>query len=202
MLLVSVEGLPGACRDAVTKAVQARLGAAALPAGCRRSSNPLVDSASFLLHQAKALRHVTAPVVVSHASWLDRAPPTAAEGTGGGGGGGEGWARALHAELAGVLRRRLGLPATGVHHMVYLRSGAHEAFESVIESGAEGRDISLHTLHVMQSRLDACAAGARPADSLFPVVLHTVPCPAFASDSSGAVDRAADAVLAGLPPAA
>lgn len=189
MLVVSVEGLPSACRDAVAKAVQGRLGAAALPpdagGGCRRSASQLVDSLGFLLHQAKALRHVSSPVVVSQASWLDKAPPDAVS-------------RALHAELAGVLCRRLGL-GEGQHHMVYLRTDAHEAFEAVIESGAEGRDISLHTLHTLQSRLDACAAGARPANALFPVVLHTVLCPAFAADAPGAVARAADAAVASLP---
>lgn len=183
MLLVSVEGLPCACRDAVTKVVHARLGAASLPEGpARRSSTPLVDSLGFLLHQAKALRHVAAPVVVSQGSWLDKAPAPAMRG--------------LYADLAGALRRRLGLE--GRHHMVYLRADAHEAFESVIDSGAEGRDVSLKTLLDLESRLDACASGAGPVDALFPALLHAVPCPAFAADAPLAVARAADAALVGF----
>jgi hypothetical protein len=186
MLLVSIEGLPCACRDAVTKIVQARAGggAATVPeCPARRSQDPLVDSLGFLLHQARALRHTSAPVVVSQASWLDKAPDPRARG--------------LYADLAGALRRRLGLE--GQHHMVYLRADAHEAFESVIDSGADGRDVGLRTLLDLQSRLDACASGTLPPDALFPATVQAVACPPFAADAPGAVARAADAALAALP---
>lgn len=187
MQLVSIEGLPGTFRDAVAKAVQAKLGAVPLhdapaaAAAAKKGDAALVGSLAFLLNQARALRtsHAAA-VVVSHASWLDKAPePCIAK---------------LYADLAGALRRRLGLG--GVHRMVYLRTDPHEAFEAVIEAGAECRDVGLKTLLDLRARLDACASpGCAMADTLFPASVHVVRCPKFAVDAPGGVARAADEVL-------
>lgn len=183
MLLVSVEGLPGTCREAVAKALQHRLGAAAVPeyfppAG----SDAALTSLGFLLHQIQALKHAPpdAAVAVGHSSWLDKAP--------------EGRWRGLHIGLAAAVRRRLGL-SDGVHRMVYLRCDPHEAFEGVIDAGGEARDISLRgTIMPLQARLEACAAGTVPLDGMFRAVsLAAVPCPRFAADMAGAVNRLAAA---------
>lgn len=181
MRLVSVEGLPCACRDAVTRVLQQRLECPALPAVQPRHARDgrHVHALAFLLAQARALKHVAAaPLVLSMSSWLDKAPPPDLAG--------------LYSTLAECLRRRLGLPE-GVHDMVYVRIDPHEAFECVIECGAEARETSLRDVLALQAHLDACA-GSGQHRLLFPVAIRTEVPPRFVADAPRLLDALATGI--------
>ncbi len=179
MRLVSVEGLRCSCRDAVTKLLQQRLDCPVLPALHQRATRDgrHVQALGFLLAQARALKHVAAaPMVLSVPSWLDKAPPPDLAD--------------LYGALAGCLRRRLGLPPDATHQAVYLRTDPHEAFEGVVECGAEARDTSLRDVLALQAHLEARAAAGRH-DLLFPIAIDVEDAAPFAADSPRALDSLA-----------
>lgn len=179
--VVSVEGLPCASRDMVLKHVQARANVPTLPAVAPpKTDEPHVASLAFLLAQARALKHVgPEAVALSLSSWLDK---TAGIDAG------------LYDTLAGCLKRRLGLPTEGTLDMVYLKVDPHEAFECMIDKGAEYRHLSLRHVLDLDRRLDEFCR--RPNGRLFyETRVKTVPCRPFMADAPREVEEVARAVL-------
>ena len=171
--LVTIEGLPGPARDALSRAVAARLAWA-------RGSDPADpgwpgDSASAasrwgLLAKRLARAPTEAGPWFSHGSWLDKAPRDPG-------------ALALYRRLAGAALRRRGVRLVG-HVAVVLRNDPHEAFEDSMDQAS----LSLRAL----CRLDAWL-GSPAAEAGLPCALRRldVKCPLNLVDNPADLDRLA-----------
>jgi hypothetical protein len=189
MILVSVEGLPGTCREEVAQLVfhHAQKASGQKAVAFLPYTPPPVHGDGggfeFLLSRALALKHVQdADVVVDQASWIDKAP------TG---------AYPLYTGLAKALRKRLGLD-DGVHRMVCVQSDPQEAFEGVIRSGSAARDVSLRdTVLPLHRLLRECATGTgHPPGFYDRVEIQAIDSARFSRDSLNALADLARAVTA------
>lgn len=134
-VLVSVEGIPGGPRDEILAAVT------------RDAVRPEFHDSSFassvreLLARSKAWSSSSSscaalgPHVVSLGPWLDLVPTDA-----------------LLADTYRRLASRI-LPRDAVHVMVRVHSDPHEAFDRVLGSGADGKDIDLRAMATAATRV-------------------------------------------------
>jgi hypothetical protein len=167
--LVSVEGIPGGPRDEVLARVT---GTAASPHFYAAS---FADSVRELLTRSKAW----APDrrgFVSLGPWLDLVPHDA-----------------LLADTYERLATRV-LPRDFVHVMVRVHSDPHEAFDRVVGSGADGKDVDLRAMATAASRIREL----RSAMLGMPTRVVDVVAPPYAGDTPSDLASLATKVLAGV----
>lgn len=129
-VLVSVEGIPGGPRDEILATV--------LHDAVRSEFHDptFAHSARELLARSKAWTGCAlGPRVVSLGPWLDLVPQDA-----------------LLADTYHRLASRV-LPRDAVHVMVRVHSDPHEAFDRVLGSGADGKDVDLRAMATAASRV-------------------------------------------------
>ena len=131
-VLVSVEGIPGGPRDEILATV--------LHDAARTEfhDSTFAHSVRELLARSKAWSATgcaLGPRVVSLGPWLDLVPTDA-----------------LLADAYRRLASRV-LPRDAVHVMVRVHSDPHEAFDRVLGSGADGKDVDLRAMATAASRV-------------------------------------------------
>lgn len=172
-VLISLEGLPRSCRQAVLKALDTQLDRpeAAPPSG-------FVDQARGLLRRLRALRATAGDggIVLSPDTWADGVPEDPALGA---------LYRDLAVQLAGPEL------CAGVRHvLIYLRTDPHETFEAVAQAGSEAKDVTLLSLLALHQRIDRFfSLHPTAVQHPFAVERHVIHCPPYTPDNPAELAR-------------
>ena len=172
-VLVSVEGIPGGPRDEILAAVTRDA------VRCEFHDPSFASSVRELLARSKAWSATgcaLGPRVVSLGPWLDLVPQDA-----------------LLADTYRRLASRV-LPRDAVHVMVRVHSDPHEAFDRVLGSGADGKDVDLRAMATAATRvrfLDSALLG-------LPTRVVDVFAPPHATDTPSDLAALAKQVLDGV----
>jgi len=170
MWLVSLESLPVPATKAVARALQARLGLAAVPDNDPGSCSPAIAPLALLLRRLRAIARIKQDVLLP-GSWVLATPADPA-------------LRALHHDLGTALARKL-LPADAhpvTHLLLCLSSSADEAFEASLDA-EHARDVTLQALRQSQRAIEDAARLRAAVSSPFEARIVMVPCPVFAADN-------------------
>ena len=171
--MVSVEGIPGGPRDEILAAVTRDA------VRCEFHDPSFASSVRELLARSKAWSATgcaLGPRVVSLGPWLDLVPQDA-----------------LLADTYRRLASRV-LPRDAVHVMVRVHSDPHEAFDRVLGSGADGKDVDLRAMATAATRvrfLDSALLG-------LPTRVVDVFAPPHATDTPSDLAALAKQVLDGV----